>query len=102
MNKKIPMRTCIVTREKLPKKELVRIVRNKDGEVFVDETGKQNGRGVYLKKEINVIIKTYTVDDSTYPTNEPTVTISANELLKLKKASIDLLAYLAYATVYSL
>jgi len=57
MNKKIPMRTCIVTREKLPKKELVRIVRNKDGEVFVDETGKQNGRGVYLKKEINVIIK---------------------------------------------
>jgi len=47
--RKIPMRTCVVTKEKLPKRELIRIVRNKDGEVFVDETGKQNGKGVYLK-----------------------------------------------------
>ena len=37
--RKIPMRTCVVSREKLPKKELIRVVRNKDGEVFVDETG---------------------------------------------------------------
>ena len=55
--KKIPMRTCVVTKEKLPKKELIRIVRNKEGEVFVDETGKQNGKGVYLKKDIEVINK---------------------------------------------
>ena len=47
--RKIPMRTCVVTKEKLPKRELIRIVRNKEGEVFVDETGKQNGKGVYLK-----------------------------------------------------
>ena len=47
--RKIPMRTCVVTKEKLPKKELIRIVRNKEGEVFVDDTGKQNGKGVYLK-----------------------------------------------------
>ena len=47
--RKIPMRTCVVTKEKLPKKELIRIVRNKEGQVFVDETGKQNGKGVYLK-----------------------------------------------------
>lgn len=57
MNKKIPMRTCIVSREKLPKQELVRIVRNKEGEVFVDLTGKQNGRGVYLKKDLDVVNK---------------------------------------------
>lgn len=57
MNKKIPMRTCIVSREKLPKQELVRIVRNKEGEVFVDLTGKQNGRGVYLKKDLEVVNK---------------------------------------------
>ena len=57
MNKKIPMRTCVVTKEKLPKRELIRIVRNKDGEVFVDETGKQNGKGVYLKLERSVIEK---------------------------------------------
>ncbi len=56
-NKKIPMRTCIVSEEKLPKKELIRIVRNKEGEVFVDETGKMNGRGVYLKKDRNIIEK---------------------------------------------
>ena len=55
--KKIPMRTCVVTHEKLEKKDLVRIVRNKDGEVFVDLTGKANGRGVYLKKDLTVIEK---------------------------------------------
>lgn len=55
--RKIPMRTCVVTHEKLPKKELIRIVRNKDNEVFVDETGKQNGKGVYLKLDESVIEK---------------------------------------------
>ncbi len=55
--KKIPMRTCVVTREKLPKKDLMRIVRNKDGEVFVDTSGKQNGKGVYLKLDKEVIEK---------------------------------------------
>ena len=55
--RKIPMRTCVVTRESLPKKELVRVVRSKDGSVTIDETGKANGRGAYLKKEIEVINK---------------------------------------------
>ena len=55
--RKIPMRTCVVTKEKLPKKELIRIVRNKDGEVSVDETGKQNGKGVYLKRDLEVVNK---------------------------------------------
>lgn len=57
IHKKIPMRTCVITKEKLPKKDLIRIVRNKDGEVFVDETGKLNGKGVYLKKDLEVINK---------------------------------------------
>lgn len=57
MNKKIPMRTCVITKEKLPKKELIRIVRNKGGEVFVDDTGKQNGKGVYLKRDLEVVNK---------------------------------------------
>lgn len=55
--KKIPLRTCIVTKEVLPKKELLRVVINKDKEVSIDLTGKQNGRGVYLKKDIDVINK---------------------------------------------
>lgn len=52
--KKIPIRTCIVTKEKLPKQELIRVVRDKDGNVSIDETGKMNGRGAYLKKDIQV------------------------------------------------
>ncbi len=55
--KKVPLRTCVITREKLPKQELIRIVKNNQSEVFIDTTGKQNGRGVYLKKDIEVYKK---------------------------------------------
>lgn len=55
--RKIPMRTCVVTKEKLPKKELVRVVRTPEGTVIIDETGKANGRGAYLKKEKEVFLK---------------------------------------------
>ena len=55
--KKIPMRTCVVSGEKLPKKELIRVVRDKDGIVSVDLTGKANGRGVYLKGDVEIIEK---------------------------------------------
>ncbi len=55
--KKIPMRTCVVTREKYPKKELIRIVRTPEGQVIVDESGRANGRGVYLKKDLVVFDK---------------------------------------------
>lgn len=50
--KKIPMRTCVITREKLPKGELIRVVRTPEGNIIIDETGKANGRGAYLKKDI--------------------------------------------------
>ena len=55
--KKIPMRTCIVTKEKLPKNKLIRIVRTPDLNIVIDETGKQNGKGAYLKKDIEVYEK---------------------------------------------
>lgn len=55
--KKIPMRTCVITGEKLPKKELIRVVRTPEGTVIVDETGKANGRGAYLKKDIETFNK---------------------------------------------
>lgn len=48
--KKISLRRCVVTKEQLPKKELLRIVKNKEGKVFPDITGKANGRGAYIKK----------------------------------------------------
>ena len=52
--RKIPMRTCIVTHEKLPKKDLIRVVLF-NGEVSIDESGKKNGKGCYLKKDKDVI-----------------------------------------------
>lgn len=55
--KKVPLRTCIITREKCPKGDLVRVVRDNEGKVFVDLTGKANGRGAYLKKDLDVIKK---------------------------------------------
>ncbi len=54
--KKIPLRSCVITKEKLPKKELIRVVRTKEG-VVIDLTGKQNGRGAYIKKDKDVINK---------------------------------------------
>jgi len=53
--KKIPLRKCVATQEQLPKKELIRIVRNKEGKIFIDPTGKQNGRGAYLKRSLEAI-----------------------------------------------
>ena len=46
--RKIPMRTCIGCREQKPKKELIRVVRDKEIQIFIDLTGKANGRGAYL------------------------------------------------------
>ncbi|MFW5889035.1 MAG: RNase P modulator RnpM [Bacillota bacterium] len=55
--KKIPMRKCVVTNERFPKRELFRIVRTPEGQVIYDKTGKANGRGVYLSKSKSVIKK---------------------------------------------
>ena len=54
---KIPLRTCMGCNEKKPKKELVRIVKNKDGEIFIDRTGKADGRGAYICDSIECLEK---------------------------------------------
>ena len=46
--KKIPQRTCIGCNVQKNKNELIRIVINKEGEIFIDKTGKANGRGAYI------------------------------------------------------
>ena len=56
-NRKIPMRSCVITKEKLPKNELLRIVSDPNGMVIVDTTGKINGRGAYIKKDKEVLDK---------------------------------------------
>ncbi len=55
--KKIPLRTCVVTHEQHPKKELIRIVRNNSGIVTVDLIGKAQGRGAYVTLNKEVILK---------------------------------------------
>lgn len=55
--KKVPMRSCVVTRERCEKKDLIRIVRTPEKEIKIDLIGKMNGRGAYIKKEVSVIDK---------------------------------------------
>lgn len=55
--KKVPLRTCIITRAKVPKKDLVRVVRTPEGSVEIDITGKKNGRGAYISKDLTVLTK---------------------------------------------
>lgn len=50
--RKIPMRKDIVTGEMKPKKELVRVVKNKENEVSIDPTGKKAGRGAYIHLDV--------------------------------------------------
>lgn len=55
--KKIPLRKCVITNERFEKKQLIRIVRSPEGIVFVDKTGKANGRGAYISKTKAVILQ---------------------------------------------
>lgn len=57
LRKKIPMRKCILTNKILPKRELIRIVKNNEGQIFVDLTGKANGHGAYIQPKIDLITK---------------------------------------------
>ena len=55
--KKIPMRCCVVTKERLEKKDLIRVVKTPTKTVEIDLTGKMNGRGAYIKKDIETVNK---------------------------------------------
>lgn len=55
--KKIPLRQCIACREMKPKKEMLRIVKNKEGSIFLDFSGKAAGRGAYICNDENCIYK---------------------------------------------
>lgn len=55
--KKIPMRMCLGCNEMKPKKELVRVVKTKEGEISLDLTGKKSGRGAYICKSAECLSK---------------------------------------------
>jgi len=57
--KKIPQRMCTGCMEMKPKKELIRVVRSKEGEVSVDLVGKKPGRGAYVCKSLECLEKSF-------------------------------------------
>lgn len=55
--KNVPQRTCMGCNEKKDKKELIRIVKNKENEINIDRTGKLEGRGAYLCDDVRCLEK---------------------------------------------
>ncbi|QCX32278.1 YlxR family protein [Caloramator sp. E03] len=55
--KKVPLRMCLGCQEMKPKKELIRVVKNKEGEIKIDFTGKAAGRGAYICRNIDCFEK---------------------------------------------
>lgn len=55
--KKMPQRTCVGCKDKKDKKDLIRVVVNKEGEMSIDKTGKMPGRGAYICDDINCLEK---------------------------------------------
>lgn len=55
--KKIPMRMCLGCGEMRPKRELIRVVKSKEGDISLDLTGKKSGRGAYICKSVECFEK---------------------------------------------
>jgi predicted RNA-binding protein YlxR (DUF448 family) len=55
--KKIPMRMCLGCGEMRPKRELIRVVKSKEGDISLDLTGKRSGRGAYICKSVECFEK---------------------------------------------
>jgi len=55
--RKVPMRKSIVSNQMFPKKELLRIAKNKEGMVSIDPTGKASGRGAYIALDLAEVKK---------------------------------------------
>ena len=87
--RKVPQRKCIACSERWDKKQLMRIVKNKDGEVFMDPTGKANGRGAYIHLSedcLNKAIKNHLLERS-FKASVPKELFDKlkEELLKIEK-----------------
>lgn len=57
MNKKLPLRQCVGCQQMKPKKEMMRVLKTPEDEMILDTTGKKNGRGAYLCKDIECLKK---------------------------------------------
>ncbi len=57
MGKNIPLRKCLGCDEMLGKKGMLRVVKTKEGDISIDETGKKNGRGAYICRDMECFLK---------------------------------------------
>lgn len=57
MNKKIPLRQCVGCQQMKPKKDMMRVLKTPEDEMILDTTGKKNGRGAYLCKDMECLKK---------------------------------------------
>lgn len=55
--KKVPLRRCVACREMKPKRELLRVVKSPENEIFIDKTGRMNGRGAYICNNADCFLK---------------------------------------------
>jgi len=71
--KKIPERMCVITHNKMDKRDLLRIVKTPEGQIELDLTGKKNGKGAYITKSIEVLnqAKKSKVLDQVFATSIP-------------------------------
>ena len=58
VNKKIPQRQCVGCGENKDKKSLIRVIKNGENEILLDDTGKKNGRGAYVCKNGDITAET--------------------------------------------
>lgn len=55
--KKIPQRQCVGCGENKDKKSMMRVIKNSENEILLDDTGKKNGRGAYICKSMDCFSK---------------------------------------------
>lgn len=92
--RKVPMRKCVISNEMKPKKNMVRIVRSKEGNISIDPTGKQNGRGAYVSVEPELVEDGKKRDVLSHALNVKVPTTFYDELLEYveyQKARAELL-----------
>lgn len=87
MAKKTPLRKCVGCGEMIAKKEMLRVIRTKEGNIKLDPTGKENGRGAYLhfdKECFEKAVKSKGLERSFKMSIDPVI------YEKLKKEMIDI------------
>lgn len=79
------MRKCILSQEMKPKKDMIRVVQNKEGDIFADGTGKKQGRGAYVSKDLNLVEKAQEQEtlEKFFKSNQETLEPVYKEIIRL-------------------